>query len=128
MATRSEHATKVRENKTLLADLDVAGWPQWTTTISFCSALHLLEQLLATCDLHPQGHKRRNELFAELHPLAYTTYYNLYTASRHARYESSESFLRKFPIARVRNVVSGSWLAVIEQYVEVELQRVDNRA
>lgn len=125
MATRSEHALKVGENKSLLADLDAARWPQWATTLAFYTALHLLEQLLAEAGLHPQDHTRRNELLAEYHPTAYLTYSNLYQASRLARYESSESFLRKFPITRVQNVVAGSWLNVIEKYVAAELKRLD---
>jgi len=125
MATRSEHATKVVENKNLLAALDVDRWPHWATTIVFYTALHSLEQLLAEAGLHPQNHRQRNELLTELHTTAFCTYYNLYMASRHARYESSDSFLRKFPVTRVRNVVAGSWLSVIEKYVEDELKRID---
>ena len=125
MATRFEHAVKVGENKLLLADLDVARWPQWATTLAFYTALHLLEQLLAESGLHPQDHTRRNEMLAQQHPIAYQTYSNLYAASRLARYESSQSFLRRFPVTRVQQVVTGSWLSVIEKYVEVELKRID---
>src|SRR5262249_15897354 len=86
MATESEHQSKADHNLAFLGTIDSKRFPDWTVTVSFYRALHLVQVLLARKGHHGSSHVRRNRVLKTHFPPVWNDYRPLYSYSRIARY------------------------------------------
>ena len=88
MPTRDAHEDKARSIERalqVLHDSNADHW-DWLATFAFYAALHWLDAHFADRGLHPSNHRNRNRAAQGL-PI-WDEYYELYAASRIARYEA----------------------------------------
>jgi len=91
MPSRPEHEARAEHNERLYAHLRVTApnaFLDWETTSLFYAAVHLVEALLATINLHPMGHQERLELASVHLKAGYHPYRQLEELSQRARYNA----------------------------------------
>lgn len=87
MATESEHRSKADHNQALLDEIDQGRFPDWTATIAFYKAVHLVEMLFAHDNRSSSGsHTIRNQVLKRNYPDIWRQYQPLYNFSRQSRY------------------------------------------
>ncbi len=88
MGTLAQHEEKAASNQKFLDQISLHGFADWTATVMFYRAVHLVEMMFAADNLHCNSHTERNAKLQKDHPDVYTEYHPLYNFSRFARYES----------------------------------------
>lgn len=94
MPTKAQHLKKYKENKRLLEtrlSFEEKDFYNWIVTVSFYTALHLVEARLAELNIDSADHTARNnniERFNILKPVR-DEYKTLYDRSRVARYDAT---------------------------------------
>jgi len=88
------HKQQVAHNQQVMAYLQQAGdiYLDWVVTLTFYTALHLVDQVLAqTVNLHPRNHRQRHAAMSQQPDLApiYRDYWELEHQSRRSRYEGA---------------------------------------
>jgi len=87
MGTRTDHKDKADHNQDFLASIDQTIFPDWTVTVCFCKALHLVEMVFAISGQHSDNHRERHDTLKRDHPQIWMHYLPLYSQSRRARYK-----------------------------------------
>lgn len=96
MGSQAQHEDKAASNQKFLDHISLAGFSDWTATVIFYRAVHLVEMLFAVDHWHSGSHQERNEKLQKEHQEIYAEYHPLYNYSRFARYDC-----RKFEGARI---------------------------
>jgi uncharacterized protein (UPF0332 family) len=93
MSNSIDHIKKFESNKNLI-ETDFFNssekWNDWKVTITFYSALHLIQSKLIEKGVNPKGHKKRNNMVSSLSEFKRkikSDYFILYNESIKARYE-----------------------------------------
>jgi hypothetical protein len=87
MGTKTDHQEKADHNQKFLDSIDEAAYPDWTVTVCFYKALHLVEMLFAKDGKHSENHRDRHDTLKRGHQNVWREYLPLYTQSRRARYK-----------------------------------------
>jgi hypothetical protein len=95
----------------------IEEYPDWVSIVTFYSALHYVEALLAAHGLHREHHEERNRDVSSLMPEIESEYLNLYDLGKTSRYYS----MSDMPTAvQVKDAVSID-LPKIEEFVRSQL-------
>jgi hypothetical protein len=99
MPSESVHRRQAEHNKQFLdwLDLDVTEYLDWAVTVIFYTALHFVEWLLATKNLHSDFHANRHQVMGRVSELKriWPDYQELEFQSRRSRYDCVQ-FSRDF--------------------------------
>jgi len=87
MGTLVQHAEKAASNQKFLDFISNAGYPDWTATVIFYRAVHLVEMMFAADNSHCNSHEERNAKLQKDHKDVYEEYHPLYNFARWARYD-----------------------------------------
>ena len=91
MPTAQLHLDKQSRTELARSDLEQSqNSPQhadWIVTLAFYRALHAVDSYFAKLNIHPQGHRDRNQHVQNHLGSIHKRYFALYTASIKARYE-----------------------------------------
>lgn len=87
MGTQVQHAEKAASNQKFLDHITLAGYADWTATVIFYRAVHLVEMMFAADNSHCNSHPERNAKLQKDHTDVYAEYHPLYNFSRFARYD-----------------------------------------
>jgi len=94
MQTPREHLNQAISNEKFLNEIDQGRFPDWTVTVAFYTALHLIGQVLARDGIDPDSHQIRNDYIWEFYPSLWKLYNPLYTWSKDARYVCGHSTVK----------------------------------
>jgi hypothetical protein len=94
MGSQAQHEEKAASNHRFLDKISLAGFPDWTATVMFYRAVHLVEMMFAVDNTHSGSHTERNAKLQRDHQDVYAEYHPLYNFARYARYDC-----RKFAAA-----------------------------
>jgi hypothetical protein len=87
--SQEDHIAKERHNAEVEATLSANGnFSDWSATVLFYRALHLVDAYFAERASHPQNHHQRILLVNQLLPEVASDYADLYDVSIDARYEA----------------------------------------
>lgn len=78
MPQKDAHIEQGRHNIKFLDTIRNGEFFDWITTVSFYTALHYADSLLAIKNIHPEGHTDRLRIIAQEHSLFSKEYYKLY--------------------------------------------------
>lgn len=87
MGTQAQHAAKAESNQLFLDAISELGFADWTATVIFYKAVHLVEKMFADQNIHEDSHKARNSRLRDHHKGVYKNYHVLYSYARWARYD-----------------------------------------
>jgi hypothetical protein len=87
MGNQAQHEAKAASNQRFLDQIQLLGFPDWTATVIFYRAVHLVEMLFAVDGWHCNSHPERNEKLRAARQDVYAEYHPLYNFSRFARYD-----------------------------------------
>lgn len=118
MPTQSQHRTKARGNRDFLREIDTAARADWAVVVAFYTAVHLVEGVRAMAGEHSLSHRERVDYVGSHHRPIASAFYELYFASRVARYDPNSAFYQQFANADIQTVVIDGWLALVEAYVD----------
>lgn len=85
----AQHIQKAERNQRFVSEslMDFLGnYPDWVSVVAFYSALHYVEAILATHNLHYKHHEDRNRQVSLLLQEIENQYLNLYDLAKNARY------------------------------------------
>jgi hypothetical protein len=126
MPTELEHIDKWKHNRAFLAHIP-EHFSDWRATVSFYAALHAVEAFFwAKFKRDCYDHEQRDPVIQQHLPSVYPDYFQLYNASRVARYMISRSakapiFTTFMPAGKVVNVLIKQRLQRLEQHIIREL-------
>lgn len=117
-----KHIQKAEHNKTFLTNElwgKVENYPDWVTVVTFYSALHFVEALMAALhDLHFVIHEDRNKQVRILHSQIFPEFYRLYDLGNSSRYHSIEDM----PTRNEATELVEYALPKIENYVKTHIR------
>lgn len=85
----AQHIQKAERNQRFVTETLMSflhNYPDWVSVVAFYSALHYVEAILATYNLHFEHHVERNRQVSLLLQDIESEYLNLYDLARNARY------------------------------------------
>ena len=94
MPSKEQHLAQGEHNTNFYLTIDRSAYSDWAATVLFYVALQYIDAFLATKDVHPSSHDRRDNYVntvSELRAIAFD-YFRLKTASRNARYYPQTNF------------------------------------
>jgi hypothetical protein len=86
MATEKEHLRQAEHNQRFLDSIDGTQFPDWTATVAFYKAVHLVQALFHLTGDSCGSHSGRNGILKGKYPHLWKQYHPLYSFSRLARY------------------------------------------
>ena len=121
MPNSSQHQARAAHNRAFLGTINLANHRDWAAVVAFYAAVHLAERLRTLAphakDQHSINHQDRLQYIHRHHSAIHTELHELYNASVIARYQTINSFNTQFTVADVQNVLIGTYLTTIENYV-----------
>ena len=82
-----QHVEKAKHNERFLETILTSTFYVWIVVVTFYTALHFVDALLAKKNYHPSSHHKRNQLVAKFLPDVSEDYLVLYSRSRRVRYD-----------------------------------------
>lgn len=132
MPSRDNHLQTAQENFAIVRSMILANTPPlaWSTTITFYTALHLVEACFAVDNIHAESHDARHNYLKRTtkYQAIWRNYQPLLTFSLTCRYLSDENgsaeqlAQRHLGVAGVREKVIGHYLRRIDRSVAGQLQ------
>lgn len=86
MGTRNQHQRKAQRNQKFVDAISGSGFPEWEAIAHFYTAVHLVEEMLATVKIHATSHRQRQDILKKNYPeilRPFRTLYNFALASRY---------------------------------------------
>lgn len=92
MAAEESHLRKADHNLRFLNLFRTNdAFCDWAVVVAFYRALHIVEGLFATNDLHSDSHTSRNDALKRRFPDVWREYHPLYNQARYARYNTESN-------------------------------------
>ena len=117
MASRDDHVKQWRHNRRFLPTIDPA-YHDWIVTVTFYTALHAVDALLAHDKIPVNSHQSRNETLRRVtrYDKIERSYLPLYNLARTVRYSADPN--RWIPVEQIRGKVIVRHLYPIETSVQ----------
>ena len=112
MGTESDHREKADHNQQFLETIDETKYPDWSVTVCFYKALHLVEMVFARSGNHSDNHRSQHDVLKRGYQDLWREYRPLYSLSRRARYKvrsmspATVSYVRN-RLSRLEALISG---------------------